>query len=41
MFQRGWKYICYIISGAGYDLSGLLMAYVPQISELMSTRMLP
>lgn len=24
----GWKWTCYIISGAGYGLSGLLMAYV-------------
>lgn len=24
----GWKWTCYILSGAGYGLSGLLMAYV-------------
>jgi hypothetical protein len=25
----GWKWTCFIIAGAGYGLSGLLMAYVP------------
>ena len=25
---EGWRWTCYIISGAGYGLSGLCMAYV-------------
>lgn len=30
----GWKWTCFILAGAGYGLSGLIMAYVNLLSFL-------